>query len=47
MPIITKIIRAKYEIPNTELNKIDEIKERMMTSFQEMRLGKETETIVK
>jgi V/A-type H+-transporting ATPase subunit A len=47
MPIITKIIRAKYEIPNTELNKIDEIKKRMVTSFQEMRLGKETETIVK
>ncbi len=47
MPIITKIIRSKYEIPNTELDKFDGIYKEMLKGFEEMRKGKEAETIVK
>ncbi|MEE9586357.1 MAG: V-type ATP synthase subunit A, partial [Nitrososphaerales archaeon] len=47
MPIITKIIRSKYEIPNTELDKFDGIHKEMLKGFEEMRKGKEAETIVK
>ncbi|MFQ6135532.1 MAG: V-type ATP synthase subunit A, partial [Nitrososphaerales archaeon] len=46
MPIITKIIRSKYEVPNTELGKLDGIHKGMMEAFQEVRKGKEAETIV-
>jgi V/A-type H+-transporting ATPase subunit A len=47
MPIITKIIRSKYEIPNTELDMLDGIHKEMLKVFEEMRKGKEAETIVK
>ena len=47
MPVITKIIRSKYEVPNNELGKLDDIHKEMMDSFKQMRRGKEAETIVK
>ncbi len=47
MPIITSIIRSKYEIPNTELDKLDKLLGKMKDSFKEIRKVKETETIVK
>ncbi len=47
MPVITKIIRCKYEVPNTELDKLEEIRKEMMSSFQVMREGKEVDIIVK
>ncbi len=47
MSIITSIIRSKYEIPNTELDKLDKLLEKMKDSFKDIRKVKETETIVK
>jgi V/A-type H+-transporting ATPase subunit A len=47
MPIITKIIRSRYEIPNTELEKLDKMNNEMIKMFEEMSTVRKAETIVK
>lgn len=47
MSIITKIIRCKYEIPNTELEKLDALHKEMVESFQDLRKTQEATAFVK
>jgi V/A-type H+-transporting ATPase subunit A len=46
MDVIVKIIRSKYEIPNNELERFDDLHKAMEREFQGMRKGKEAETVV-
>jgi len=45
MNVITKIIRSKYEIPNNEMQRFDDLHKAMLEEFQHMR-QKEAEAVV-
>ncbi len=45
MNVITKIIRSKYEIPNNEMQRFDDLHKEMLEEFQSMR-KKEAEAVV-
>jgi len=47
MPIISKIIRAKYEIPSDELERLDALHEEMLKAFQDLRESHEVKMVVK
>ena len=47
MSIITDIIRSKYDISNNDMMKFDNLYNKMMNAFKEIRIIKEAETIVK
>ncbi|MEM3510704.1 MAG: V-type ATP synthase subunit A, partial [Nitrososphaerales archaeon] len=45
MPIIPKLLRAKFEIPNEEVDKLNTLREEMLNEFQKLS-GLEVKPIV-
>ncbi|MCS6783868.1 MAG: V-type ATP synthase subunit A [Candidatus Caldarchaeum sp.] len=43
MPLISKLIRAKYEIPNNRLELLDDLEKRLEESFEKLVLGEKLE----
>ena len=45
MPIIPRLLRAKYEIPDAELNRLDQLHAQTLQAFQELTRGLEAKAV--
>jgi V/A-type H+-transporting ATPase subunit A len=46
MPIITRMLKAKFEIPDDQLEKLDELSTDMFTQFKQLEGKQEVEQVI-